>query len=157
MLSALDARALRDRPADSVLESEVAKLFRRNRLPAAAYQYPVHLEGRFIARVDFAYPASRLAVEFDGHDSHRTPAQLQRDLTRQNLLVAAGWTVLRFTWADVVERPEAGRRDDPGPARQTPRCLITVPGDTYAGIPAIWFPGRGEGACMVGVTVNRVL
>lgn len=102
----LDARALGDRPPDSVLESLVAAVFRRHRVPKAVYQYTVRLNGRFLARVDFAYPELRLAVEFDGHDGHRTPAQLQRDLTRQNLLVAAGWTVLRFTWVDVVERPE---------------------------------------------------
>ena len=106
MAGVLDARALTDRPPDSVLESQVAAVFRRHRVPKAVYQYSVRLNGRFLARVDFAYPECLLAVEFDGHDSHRTPAQLQRDLTRQNLLVAAGWTVLRFTWADVVERPE---------------------------------------------------
>ena len=28
-----------------------------------------------------------------------------RDARRQNALVAAGWTVLRFTWHDVVNDP----------------------------------------------------
>ncbi|HUR49594.1 MAG TPA: DUF559 domain-containing protein, partial [Acidimicrobiales bacterium] len=102
----LDGRALTDRPPDSVFESRVAAFFRRHGLPRAVYQHPVQEDGRFLARVDFAYPEWRLAIEFDGHDSHRTPAQLQRDLTRQNVLVTGGWTVLRFTWADVVERPE---------------------------------------------------
>ena len=106
LIDVLDARALRDRPPDSVFESRVAALFRRHGLPRALYQYTVRHNGRFLARVDFAYPEWRLAMEFDGHDAHRTPGQLQRDLTRQNLLVTAGWTVLRFTWADVVERPE---------------------------------------------------
>lgn len=102
----LDARALGNRPPGSVLESRVAAMFRRHRVPKPVYEYTVRLNGRFLARVDFAYPEWRLAVEFDGHDAHRTPAQLQRDLTRQNLLVGAGWTILRFTWADVVERPD---------------------------------------------------
>ena len=103
---ALNARALTDRPPDSVFESRAAAFLRRYGLPDAVYQYVVRRNGRFLARVDFAYPEWRLAVEFDGHDAHRTPAQLQADLTRQNLLVATGWTILRFTWADVVERPE---------------------------------------------------
>jgi very-short-patch-repair endonuclease len=30
---------------------------------------------------------------------------MQADLDRQNALVREGWTVLRFTWADVVRRP----------------------------------------------------
>ena len=34
-----------------------------------------------------------------------TPERFQRDRSRQNRLVAAGWTVLRFTWRDLVERP----------------------------------------------------
>lgn len=102
----LAARALGSRPPDSVLESRMAAVFRRHGIPKAVYQYTVRSEGRFIARVDFAYPDCLLAVEVDGHEKHRTPAQLQADLTRQNRLVAAGWTVLRFTWADVVQRPE---------------------------------------------------
>lgn len=106
LIDVLEARALTDRPPDSVFESRVAAFFRRHRLPRPVYQYTVRRSGRFLARVDFAYPEWLLAIEFDGHDAHRTPAQLQRDLTRQNLLVTAGWTILRFTWADVVERPE---------------------------------------------------
>ena len=31
--------------------------------------------------------------------------RFQRDRTRQNRLVAAGWTVLRFTWNDLRDRP----------------------------------------------------
>lgn len=102
----LAQRALTDRPPDSVFESRVAAFFRRHHLPKPVFQHAVRCDGRFLARVDFAYPEWLLAIEFDGHDAHRTPAQLQRDLTRQNLLVMAGWTVLRFTWADVVQRPE---------------------------------------------------
>ena len=103
---ALRSRALLDRPPDSMLESRFAALLRRHGVPRAVYQYAVRSGGRFIARVDFAYPECRLAVEVDGHEAHRTPAQLQSDLTRQNLLVAEGWTILRFTWADVVQRPD---------------------------------------------------
>lgn len=83
----------------------MAPLFRRHRLPRPIYQYVVRVDGRFVARVDFAYPEVRLALEVDGHDNHRTPSDFRRDLNRQNLLVAAGWTVLRFTWSDVVQRP----------------------------------------------------
>jgi very-short-patch-repair endonuclease len=42
-----------------------------------------------------------LAVEADGAEVHAGAASLRRDLRRQNLLVAAGWTLLRFTWADL--------------------------------------------------------
>ena len=35
-----------------------------------------------------------------------TPDQFRRDRVRQNRLVAAGWTVVRFTWRDLTERPD---------------------------------------------------
>jgi predicted RNA-binding protein YlqC (UPF0109 family) len=54
--------------------------------------------------VDAAWPAAQLAVELDGWDAHHTRQAFQRDRTRSNDLQAAGWTVLRFTHADVVYR-----------------------------------------------------
>jgi hypothetical protein len=54
--------------------------------------------------VDAAWPAARLVVELDGWDGHRTRQAFQRDRTRSNDLQAEGWTVLRFTHADVVYR-----------------------------------------------------
>ena len=56
--------------------------------------------------VDAAWPAARLAVELDGWDAHKTRGAFQRDRTRSNDLQAAGWTILRFTHADVVHRAE---------------------------------------------------
>jgi very-short-patch-repair endonuclease len=44
-------------------------------------------------------------VEFDGN-VHRERAVFVNDVRRQNALVAAGWTVLRFTSADVLGRPD---------------------------------------------------
>jgi very-short-patch-repair endonuclease len=68
-------------------------------------QHEVWHAGRFIARIDAAYPERRIAIEVDGFEAHSSPDAFQRDRTRQNRLVALGWTVLRFTWADVVQRP----------------------------------------------------
>ncbi len=56
--------------------------------------------------IDFAFTAARLAVEIDGFGFHRDVETFQRDRTKRNSLVAAGWTVLNFTWADLIERPE---------------------------------------------------
>ncbi len=55
--------------------------------------------------VDACWPQARLVVELDGWDSHHTRQAFQRDRTRSNDLQVAGWTVLRFTHADVVHRP----------------------------------------------------
>ena len=50
--------------------------------------------------------SSRLIVELDGKDAHHTPAQLQADAARQAHLEALGFTVIRFTWAEVTAEPE---------------------------------------------------
>lgn len=55
--------------------------------------------------VDVAFVAARVAIEIDGWAWHHTPDRFQRDRTKQNLLVRAGWTVLRFTWFDITDRP----------------------------------------------------
>lgn len=102
----LDRRALgTDRP-DSLLEPRMARLLGTHGLPGAAFQHEIHHRGRLVGRADFAYPALRLALEVDGFSAHASPRAFQSDLRRQNALVALGWTVLRFTWADVVCHPE---------------------------------------------------
>ncbi|MGZ8179116.1 type IV toxin-antitoxin system AbiEi family antitoxin domain-containing protein [Williamsia sp. SKLECPSW1] len=55
---------------------------------------------------DILFDDARLVVEIDGFAFHSGAEAFQRDRTRQNALVAAGWTVLRFTWADLTERPD---------------------------------------------------
>lgn len=60
--------------------------------------------GEIIVRADVLFRAARLVLEVDGFASHG-PDRFQEDRTRQNALVAAGYTVLRFTWWDLVERP----------------------------------------------------
>lgn len=56
--------------------------------------------------IDLAFPRQRVAIEFDGWAFHSGPERFQNDRTKQNALVAAGWTVLRFTWRDLTEHPD---------------------------------------------------
>jgi hypothetical protein len=70
---------------------------------AAVPQYVVRdADGRFIARVDLAFPEHRVAIEYDGA-WHGKPGQLAHDRRRLNALVAAGWTVLHVTATDLHE------------------------------------------------------
>lgn len=57
-------------------------------------------------RVDFYWPDLRLVVETDGLRYHRTPVQQARDRVRDQTHVAAGFTPLRFTHAQVRYEPE---------------------------------------------------
>jgi very-short-patch-repair endonuclease len=94
------AVALADARAESPPESRLRLLLRSAGL-APEPQYVVRdPDGRFIARVDLAFPDLRVAVEYDG-SWHGNPGQLARDRRRLNALVAAGWTVLHVTAADL--------------------------------------------------------
>lgn len=62
------------------------------------------LEG--VGVLDFAFVAQRIAIEIDGRAWHSAGDRFQSDRRRQNRLVLLGWTVLRFTWEDLVERSE---------------------------------------------------
>lgn len=54
---------------------------------------------------DIAFDEARLVAEIDGYAYHGDPSAFQRDRTRHNEFVLAGWTVLQFT-VDDVERTD---------------------------------------------------
>ena len=55
--------------------------------------------------LDIAFPAHKLDIEIDGVAFHSGGVAFQHDRDRQNVLTGNGWTVLRFTWHDITERP----------------------------------------------------
>jgi hypothetical protein len=57
--------------------------------------------GRY--RPDMLWREASLIVELDGRDAHRTAAQLASDRRRQAELERRGFTVVRFSWADLNE------------------------------------------------------
>jgi hypothetical protein len=100
----LDTRALKVvSPDPGLLEARMARLLVG--LPEPEYQHRVLRDGRFVARVDFAYPALREAFEVDGFEKHGTPEAMGRAFERDHRLRAAGWNVSHFNWEQVVRRP----------------------------------------------------
>ncbi len=99
-----DERLLRGADEDSALELRLLRIVRRFGLPPITFQHEVWHEGRFVARLDAAYPERRVAIEVDGFASHSSPEAFQRDRERQNVLSVLGWTVLRFTHHHLVRR-----------------------------------------------------
>jgi very-short-patch-repair endonuclease len=97
---------LGDARAESPMESALRWLVVAGGLPAPVLQFDVRDATGFVGRADLGWPDQRVIVEFDG-DIHRQREVFVRDARRQNRLIAAGWTVLRFTSADVFGRPEA--------------------------------------------------
>ncbi|HEY3034990.1 MAG TPA: DUF559 domain-containing protein [Streptosporangiaceae bacterium] len=95
--------------------------------------HEIHDGAGLIGLVDVAFPAARLAVEVDGRAWHAAGDRFQRDRTRQNRLVNAGWTVLRFTWQDLTVSPTAVIATiraalNRTPAPKPPTQLSPIPG-----------------------------
>jgi very-short-patch-repair endonuclease len=95
--------AMVDRRAESPMESRIRVVLVLDGL-SPEVQFPVLLDGCSF-RLDLAFPAVRLAVEFDG-GHHRTAQQARRDLWREAMLVGAGWKIIRFDARTVLSRPE---------------------------------------------------
>ncbi|WP_284328681.1 type IV toxin-antitoxin system AbiEi family antitoxin domain-containing protein [Demequina litorisediminis] len=70
-----------------------------------AWQVPLILRERR-AVVDMLHMRAKVAVELDGDRYHSTRDARDADRARQAELAAAGYTVLRFGWNDIVRRPD---------------------------------------------------
>jgi hypothetical protein len=98
------ACALADGLAGSPQETRLRLLMRHGGLPFPIAQYRVlDPDGVFVARVDFAWPELRIALEYDG-EWHAEPGQFGKDRRRLNRLREAGWTVVFVTAADLRDR-----------------------------------------------------
>jgi hypothetical protein len=92
-----------DAGAESPQETRLRLILVAGGLPVPVTQYEVRTtSGLFVARLDMAYPKSRLGIEYEG-DHHRGRGAFQHDLRRVNNLRACGWTVLRFGARDLRE------------------------------------------------------
>ncbi len=60
--------------------------------------FEISLKGR-TCYLDVAFPGLKVVIEVDGRWVHSDRATFESDRDRQNLLVAAGWRVVRLTWA----------------------------------------------------------
>lgn len=92
---------------DSHFNRLVEVLLDRSGAPAPTVEHEVRdAAGRFVARVDLAYPELRIAIELDGKRDHMTGRAFEHDRARQNRLELEGWLVLRYTWKQFVETPD---------------------------------------------------
>ncbi len=94
-----------DGRAESPMESRLRLILVDGGLPAPQVNEPLlDAYGRFLARPDLRI--RHVVIEYDGA-VHREREVFVRDLRRQNRLVEAGYTVLRYTAYDVGRRPGA--------------------------------------------------
>lgn len=98
------ALALCDERSGSVLESVLRVRMTLAGISGFVTQKELHDSGgTYVLRVDFCFEAARLVVEADGARWHPDPGV---DRVKDNRLAAAGWRVLRFTWAEVVHETD---------------------------------------------------
>jgi very-short-patch-repair endonuclease len=120
-------RKLLDEPTFVLTESELERRFLRI---SARAGLPTPLTQALIDghRVDFFYPDLDLVVETDGLRYHRTAAQQNRDLTRDNAHTAAELRTLRFSHAQVRYEPIYVEETLARTARARGRAAARAPG-----------------------------
>jgi hypothetical protein len=99
------AIALSDERSESPLETLIRLLLVDAEIGPEELQYPVWVGGPGYARLDLAWPSVLVAVEADGRMYHDDPEPLYRDRAKGNAATISRWRILRFTWADVKQRP----------------------------------------------------
>ena len=124
--------------SESHMESRLRMLLVTAGLPRPQAQVNLHdAQGSWLGRVDLYYPSHRLAIEYDG-TTHRT--SLVEDNRRQNLILAAGYKLRRYTKADLTNTPSLviaqvqaelsspRIRPAPAPILRTPPAAPALPG-----------------------------
>jgi predicted transcriptional regulator of viral defense system len=70
----------------------------------------LNLDGRWF-EVDFLWRDQHLIVELDGHQTHGTRAAFERDRERDRILQVHGWRIVRITWRQLHDTPDAVAAD----------------------------------------------
>jgi very-short-patch-repair endonuclease len=90
-------------PTASYLETLMVQLGRDFNLGIPERQYVVRdYHGKFVGRLDFAYPDLRFGIETNGADPHLALEPWENDQARGNRFVAVDWRVLNFPWRRIV-------------------------------------------------------
>ncbi len=92
-------------PTGSDLEDLFLDLARADGLEEPVHQFQVTGVEGWLGCVDFAYVLERIIIEIDGPD-HDAPLQRRYDAQRDEAMGAAGWTVIRINWLDLVTDPD---------------------------------------------------
>ena len=92
-----------DGHCESPLENKVLRTLLKAGLPPPTRQYSIHDEKGFEARVDFAYPSARLAIEVDGYRYHSGSKSFHNDRKRDARLTAIGWLVIRVSQQSMTD------------------------------------------------------
>lgn len=93
--------------SESPLESISRLRFVRAGLPRPVLQREVEGASGRRYRVDFCWPKQRVIGEADGAVKYADRAAVLAEKKREDDLRAAGWTVVRWGWDDIIRTPDA--------------------------------------------------
>ncbi len=95
-------RSEAERPTESERERLLLRMLERHGFEAPVRQFEIFDDtGTFVARPDFAYPARKIAIEYDSYQEHTGKIALVRDSARRNAMVALGWAPITATQDDL--------------------------------------------------------
>jgi very-short-patch-repair endonuclease len=94
-----------DRRAHSIFESVLRAILLEAGFTTFVPQLEIWL-GRRLLRVDLGDPELMIVIEADSFEFHGSREALERDCERYDALTAAGWTVLRFAYRQVMRQPD---------------------------------------------------
>ena len=109
---------------ESDAEHRLLRILEHHGFPTPVAQHEIRgTDGRLVARVDFAYPDLKIAIEYDSYAHHLGRDALVRDGMRRNTIVALGWLPITATANDVKN---GGKRlaDDLRRARSLRTCVV---------------------------------
>jgi very-short-patch-repair endonuclease len=93
-------------PPASALEALVVAVLEAHGIEQPERQDRVGGTTAPIGRVDFIFRAARLVIEADSRRHHSSWLDVEADHRRDLLLAAAGWTIVRVNWHQLVQEPE---------------------------------------------------
>jgi very-short-patch-repair endonuclease len=103
LLRLLDGTQSKTAPTESALETFLERAI--DGIPGIVRQYSIFdHDGRFVARVDFAIPELRIAIEAHSRRFHFGPDRVESDAARETDLQSQGWIVRYVTKAQARDR-----------------------------------------------------
>jgi very-short-patch-repair endonuclease len=93
-------------PTREELEHLFRRFLRKHNLPIPLFNAPLEINGRVI-HPDCLWRDHRLIVELDSRKAHATPHAFEEDRARDRALQVAGYRVIRITWRQLRDEPEA--------------------------------------------------
>jgi very-short-patch-repair endonuclease len=95
--------ALAEERSESPLETGIRLVLLDAGLPRPQLQIPFR---NGLYRIDLGYLEDLVGIEADGRSTHDHPDAIYSDRERANVLIGSGWRLLRFTWRDLMQRPD---------------------------------------------------